>query len=44
VNIATTARCEPSRLRKDAGFVDGWMVVVVVGLLPRALVESEGVL
>ena len=33
VNVATTARCEPSRLRNDAGFVEGWMVVVAVGLL-----------
>ena len=37
VNIATTARCEPNRLRNDAGFVDGWMVVVVVG---RVVAES----
>ena len=44
VNIATTTRCEPSRLRNDAGFVDGWMVVVMIGLVPRALVESERVL
>jgi hypothetical protein len=44
VNISTTARCDPSRLWNDAEFVDGWMVVVVVGLLPRALVEGEGVL
>jgi hypothetical protein len=44
VNIATTARCAPSRLRNDAGFVDGWMAVVVVWLLllPRALVEGAG--
>jgi hypothetical protein len=42
--MATTARWEPSRLRNDAGFVDGWMVVVVVGLLPGALVKGEGVL
>jgi hypothetical protein len=41
VNIATTARCEPNRLRNDAGFVDGWMAVDVVGLpLLRALVEG----
>ena len=33
VNIATTARCELSRLRNDAGFVEGRMVVAVVGLL-----------
>ena len=31
VSIATTARCEPSTLRNDVGFVDGWMVVVAVG-------------
>ena len=39
VNITTTARCEPSRLRNDAGFVDRWMTVVVVGLplLPRVV-------
>jgi hypothetical protein len=28
-------------LRNDAGFVEGWMVVVVVGL-PSAMVEGEG--
>jgi hypothetical protein len=40
VNIAMTTRCEPVRLRNDAGFVEGWLVVVVmVGLLPSALVE-----
>ena len=46
VNITTTARCAPSRLWKDARFVDGWMAVVVIGLLllppPRALVEGTG--
>ena len=43
VNTATTARCAPSRLRNDAGFVDGWMAALVVGLLPRVLVEGAGV-
>ena len=44
VNITTTAQCEPSRLRNDPGSVDRWMVAVVVGLFPRALVNGEGVL
>ena len=44
MNIATTAQCKPSRLQKDAGSVDWWMVVVVVGLVPRALVGGEGML
>ena len=40
VNIATTARWEPSRLRNDAGFVEGW-----IGPLPSApAVLVEGVL
>ena len=40
VNIATTARWEPSRLRNDAGFVEGW-----VRLLPSAYAALvEGVL
>jgi hypothetical protein len=44
VNIVTTARSEPSRLPDDAGFVEGWVVMVGIGLLPRALVEGEDVL
>ena len=40
VNIAMMTRCEPGRLRNDAGFVEGWMVVVMVGLLPGAFVEG----
>jgi hypothetical protein len=39
VDLAIMARCEPRKLRNDVGFVDRGMVVVVVGLLPRALVE-----
>ena len=37
-------RIEPSRLQNDVGFVEGWMVVVVVvvGLLPSAVVKCEG--
>jgi hypothetical protein len=39
VNITTTAWCEPSRLRNDAGFVGGWTVEVEVevGLLLRGV-------
>ena len=40
VSIAMTARCEPGRLRNDAGFIEGWMVMVMVGLLPSALVNG----
>jgi hypothetical protein len=42
--MAMKAWFEPSRLQNDAGFVEGWMVVAVIGLLPRALVEGEGIL
>ena len=42
VNIAGTARCEPSSLQNDVGFVEGWMVMVMVALLPSAVVECEG--
>ena len=41
VNMARTARWEPSRLRNDAGFVEGW-----IGPLPSAVPATlvEGVL
>jgi hypothetical protein len=44
MDITTTAQCKPSRLQKDPGSVDWWMVVVVVGLVLRALVGGEGML
>jgi len=48
VNIATTARCELSKARNDAGFVDAWIApasgpgVVVADTAARALVEGAG--
>lgn len=43
VNIATTARCEPSKARNDAGFVDAWIVPASgLGAAACALVEGAG--
>ncbi|SRR5216683_591473 len=41
VNMATTARCEPSSARNDAGSVGAWSVPSC-GPAARALVEGEG--
>jgi hypothetical protein len=40
VNMATTARCEPSNAWNDAGFVDAWIVLSSSG--PSALAEGNG--
>jgi hypothetical protein len=39
VNMARTARWEPSRLRNDAGFVEGW-IGPLPSAAPAALVEG----